>query len=338
MNAIPLVRSSAILPMIGFLNQNSVPSEKLLRRAKLPIAALANPESLIPLYNAFAFSELVARQEGIELFGVMVSQRVLVEEFGMFTKLACQSLTLYDFLHTISVFLTSTHNSGARVWLTQKGDKVWLNHQYVNQANADNQQAQYYACLLYLKLIQSVTMDGWYATDLHFQAGQLRGLENFEVFSQLQVHFNQPNNAIGFARSLLCLPLKQAINGHLSFQHQDYETWWVSSPATDFVGSARQLVRSYLPDGGLPIAFAAEAAGLSTRSLQRRLAEKGISYSRLIDQVRFSVAVELLKDPSVQLTNVSLELGYTEPATFTRAFQRWTGILPSEFRHLHLSK
>jgi AraC-like DNA-binding protein len=336
MNSIPLVRANAILPLIKFLDQNGCPSERFLKQAKLPIAALENPETLIPLYSAFTFSELVARQEGIELFGVLAGQRVRVDDFGMFSKVACQSLTLYDFLNTISVLLTAMHNSGARVWLDQQGDKVWLNHQYINHANVQNQQAQYYACLLYLKIIQSVAAGGWHATDLHFQANKLKGLDDLDVFSQVRVRFNQPHNAIGFAKSLMCLPLKPLVNHHLSHQQREYETWQSSAPSTDLIGSLRQLVLSHLPDGSPSIALAAEAAGLSTRSLQRRLAEDGLSYSRLIDQVRFRLALDLLKDPSIQLMNVALELGYTEPATFTRSFQRWTGTSPSQFRQNQL--
>ncbi len=151
MYRIPLVRANAILPLVKFLDQNGCSSERLLKRAKLPIAALENPETLISLYNAFTFSELAAQREGVELFGVLAAQGVRVDDFGMFAKVACQAVTLYDFLNTISVLLTTTHNSGARVWLSQKDDKVWLNHQYINQANVENQQAQYYACLLYLR-------------------------------------------------------------------------------------------------------------------------------------------------------------------------------------------
>jgi len=331
MNAIPLVRANAILPLIKFLNENGGSSERLLEQAKLPVSILENPESLISLYGAFTFSELAARQEGIELLGVWASQRATINDFGMFGKIGCQSLTLYDFLNTVSTFLTTTHNSGARVWLSQTGDKVWFNHQYLNRANVENQQAQYYACLLYLNIIQSVTREDWCPTDLHFQAEKLRGLETLDLLSQVQVRFNQPNNAIGFARSLLCLPLRSSVNGHSTYQQPDFDTWWASAPPKDLIDSLRQLARSYLREGGLPITLAAESAGMSTRSLQRRLAEAGLSYSRLIDQARFDLAMDLLKDPSLRLIDVALELGYTEPAAFTRAFKRWTGTAPSKF-------
>lgn len=335
MSVIPLVRASAINPLVRFLNQVGVPSERYLRQAKLPVMALDDPVALIPLHRGFDFIESAAKREGIELFGLLAAQKAQVADFGVFAKVACQSLTLYDFLHTVATLLTKTHNSGAQAWITQGHDQIWFNHRYLQSANLTNHQAQYYACCLYVQIIQQVVGTGWQPTDIYFQARQLRGLENIELFSQVRVHFNQPNNAIGFAKSLFSLPIKQSKAAHSSSPQQDYETLLTLAPKTDFVGSLKQLVRSHLPDGGLPITLAAEAAGLSTRSLQRRLAEDGLSYSRLIDQVRFHLALDLLKDPSNQLIDIALELGYTEPATFTRSFQRWTGTSPSEFRRLH---
>ncbi len=332
MSVIPLVRATAILPLVKFLDQMGAPSERFLQQAKLPIAALDDPEALVPLHRGFIFAESAARREGIELFGILAAQQAHVDDFGLFAKVARQSLTLYDFLHTISTLLTTAHNSGARVWITQKNDRVWFNHQYIYSANLDTQQAQYYACCIHLRIIQLVTGAGWYPTDVHFQADKLRGLEDLEVFSQVKVHFNQPNNAIGFARSLLSLPLKQPLQDHLSNLHHHYELLKSSAPKADFIGSLKQLVRSHLEDGGLSITSAAEAAGLSTRSFQRRLAENGLSYSRLVDQVRFDLAMTWLRDPEVHLTDIAFELGYSEPATFTRAFQRWTGTSPSDYR------
>lgn len=121
------------------------------------------------------------------------------------------------------------------------------------------------------------------------------------------------------------------MNGHSTYQQPDFDTWWASAPSKNLIDSLRQLARSHLREGGLPITLAAEAAGMSTRSLQRCLAEEGLTYSRLIDQVRFDLAMDLLKDPSLRLIDVSLELGYAEPAAFTRAFKRWTGTAPSQF-------
>lgn len=107
-------------------------------------------------------------------------------------------------------------------------------------------------------------------------------------------------------------------------------------PADSFKESLCQLIQSLLPREYPSLAIAAKAAGVSIRTLQRRLEEHQLNYSQLVEKIRFEQAVELLQDPTNQLIDIAFELGYTDAANFTRAFKRWTGVSPREFRRLHL--
>ena len=322
--------------MMRFLNQVGAPTQQFLLQTKLPVAVLDEPEALMSLHQGFSFVELAARREGIELLSVLASQQAQIADFGLLGKVVSQSLTGYDLLQTIVALLTKTYSSGVRVWLTQDSDRVWFNHQYVVPGNLINQQFQYYACLLHLRVMQLIIGSEWYPTDLHFQAVKLQGLSEIDIFSAARVRFNQPNNAIGISKSLLYLPLKQRGNDHLSNSQDLYELLRASAPAINLVGALRQFVQFQLQTGYIQIEVTAEAAGISVRSIQRRLTEEGLSYSRLVDQVRFKLAVDRLKEPTMQLEDIAFELGYSKPGNFTRAFQRWAGVTPSEYRYLQL--
>lgn len=63
-----------------------------------------------------------------------------------------------------------------------------------------------------------------------------------------------------------------------------------------------------------------------------------MNYSKLVEQVRFQTAVDLLREPDIKLIEIAAELGYTDAANFTHAFKRWTGISPREFRRLHCNR
>jgi len=80
-----------------------------------------------------------------------------------------------------------------------------------------------------------------------------------------------------------------------------------------------------LADSGSP-------AGPSVRTLQRTLAKAGLTFSKLMEETRKDTALRLLEDPGIKLIDVSLELGYSDPAHFTRAFRRWTGVPPNSFQ------
>jgi AraC-like DNA-binding protein len=71
---------------------------------------------------------------------------------------------------------------------------------------------------------------------------------------------------------------------------------------------------------------------MSERSIQRSLSEEQTSYRQLVDEVRKSLAIEHLSHPGTSATDVAFLLGFSEPSAFTRAFRRWTGTAPTEFR------
>jgi AraC-like DNA-binding protein len=67
--------------------------------------------------------------------------------------------------------------------------------------------------------------------------------------------------------------------------------------------------------------------------LQRRLQLCGSSYSQILQEARFALACQHLDDPDLKVIDVAMMAGYESPQHFTRAFRRFTGITPSEYRH-----
>ena len=76
----------------------------------------------------------------------------------------------------------------------------------------------------------------------------------------------------------------------------------------------------------------ARRLGTSARTLQRRLEVEGTSFARLVDEVRRERAEAFLRANDVSVAEVSWLVGFSEQSAFTRAFRRWTGSSPTEFR------
>lgn len=77
---------------------------------------------------------------------------------------------------------------------------------------------------------------------------------------------------------------------------------------------------------------AAEKLNMSHRTLARRLAEKGTSYSTLLNEVKQELAIRYLHDKRLPLTEIAFLLGFSGPSTFSRAFKSWTGETPGRYR------
>ena len=95
---------------------------------------------------------------------------------------------------------------------------------------------------------------------------------------------------------------------------------------------AKAAVLSMLYAGNLSAARLASALGLSLRTLQRRLAAEGTSYSALLEEVRFEIAMPRIASGRETLADLSANLGYANQSVLTRAVCRWTGKPPSRIR------
>ena len=99
-----------------------------------------------------------------------------------------------------------------------------------------------------------------------------------------------------------------------------------------FVPSLRCALRNFLADGHPSVELGAWISGTSVRTLQRRLKASGLTYSEIVDEAKFLVATELLRDPAKKIVDVAYDIGYSDPSHFARAFRRMSGASPRDYR------
>ena len=100
----------------------------------------------------------------------------------------------------------------------------------------------------------------------------------------------------------------------------------------DLVREVRRLIVERLPRGSANIDAIADELNMGSKTLERRLAERGQSFSALLDETRCKAAKHYLEETDMRLSQVAYMAGYTEPAALVRAFKRWTGTTPMKFR------
>ncbi len=96
----------------------------------------------------------------------------------------------------------------------------------------------------------------------------------------------------------------------------------------------RRIVSRLLARRSPNIQLVSGALGMSARTLQRRLGEVGLTYVSVVAQARADMARQMLGDPAPKIGDVARAVGYSDAGHFTRAFLRWTGLTPREFRRL----
>jgi AraC-like DNA-binding protein len=157
------------------------------------------------------------------------------------------------------------------------------------------------------------------------------GAEYDRLFQE-RAQFAQPFTGIGFSPDLLEFRLgtpNQALYSSLDREAQRLrERLLAKESLRARVAQHLQVSLPRIPS----MREAASALGLSERSLRRKLADEGCTYSQLAETVRLELAREMLKDAARSIKEISAELGFSELSAFHRAFKRWTGHTPVEFR------
>ena len=98
------------------------------------------------------------------------------------------------------------------------------------------------------------------------------------------------------------------------------------------MGEVKRTVRRLLPDGSPKLDLVARQLGMSARTLQRRLDEAGVSFQDIVTDVRRDLAQRHLEDPELSVSEVASRLGFSDASSFHRAFKKWNGMTPREWR------
>jgi AraC-like DNA-binding protein len=147
------------------------------------------------------------------------------------------------------------------------------------------------------------------------------------------VRFGAPENAIVMKKTRLEVPMLRA-NARMSsaFEHQlkhVYDRLSADRRATERV---RQEISQQFYRGTVSMEKTARRVGMSVATLRRRLGEEGTTFSAIVDDLRHKLAERYLRATEPSVGEIAFLLGFSDVTAFARAFRRWTGVSPSEFR------
>ena len=102
----------------------------------------------------------------------------------------------------------------------------------------------------------------------------------------------------------------------------------------DIVHSVRKLIIDQLQEGSPHLDDVTSELSISSKTLERRLTERNTTFSKLLDDIRCEFARSYLAETDARLDQITFAIRFTDPATFVRAFKRWTGMTPMQFREM----
>jgi AraC-like DNA-binding protein len=160
----------------------------------------------------------------------------------------------------------------------------------------------------------------------------------YERLFQCPLSFGASHYSMSFAREVMDAKLASG-NATLAQMHDQFAGDYLARfEHTRVTHQARQVLCRLLPQGEPKRQAVASALSMSTRTLQRRLQEENTSFQHLLDETRRELAMQLLRQRRLTLLEVAYLLGFADPSNFFRAFKRWFGMPPGQYREQYLER
>ncbi|MDX2463265.1 MAG: helix-turn-helix transcriptional regulator [Porticoccus sp.] len=299
---------------------------RYLRQAKLPLLVYDDAEAVVPELFLWGLLDKLAHQEGIEDVGLLAATYTPLWQsepklIGLLQSLPTLWIALTTFCRVTRQFSTAD-----QFGIVREGNYALLQRsQRPDIAGED--QAELYDLKLMIQLVQLAGGRDWVPPEVLVSEVNARRLSLSKEFERVRILRSDTLTCVVLPTDMLALSMN-ALARPCGLQ--------LPNPLADnFLESLSAVIGTYLQDGNMNIQLAAEMAGLSKRTFQRRLGDLQLDYNTLIDQVRLKQALSLLIKPDVTVTEIAYHLGYSAPAHFTRAFRRWTALSPREYRRQH---
>jgi AraC-like DNA-binding protein len=323
---IPLTRGQFLLPFVSILDDIGAPTEALLESSRLPSSLAEKSELYLPLLPALRFVETAQRTQGIEDFGFLAAQRLHFSHMRETTRaLIAHSPTLLVALRH-ACHWASREDTILSMWIEHHPDHARVCSRLAGPGHLHLKYAQWIQNIFPIHIIRQFAGADWMPTTIGFESSYAPSPETRSCWPNVRFLSNQ--NAAWISLPLTLLGLPNRMQTAFAPPRDDED----GPSAYDIVELLKLMLPAYLDEGTTALADVAEIAGVSTRTLQRKLAHVGLSYSDILDTVRYENASRLLCDTDCRIIDVAFSSGYTDPAHFSRAFRRMTGITPRQFR------
>jgi AraC-like DNA-binding protein len=156
--------------------------------------------------------------------------------------------------------------------------------------------------------------------------------EDYPDMFPSQFYFDQPCIRLVFARRFLTLPIVKKPKDIPEFAAVIPNLMTTHRVDRSYTGRIRRLLRQSDNVDALPLKAIADEFSLTPETLRRRLKNEGSSYASIKEAVRRDLAVYQLCQTDLAINQIAINTGFSEPSAFNRAFKRWTGQTPGDYR------
>lgn len=312
------------------LESEGIDSQALFKKAGVDLVTSSEPSYRIETVKITEIFRLAVEATGITGFGLLAGKNFHPGSFHAFGYSLYASNNLNDFCQRIVRYFRLLSDNGIHT-LTETKDDYVLDIEIINTVTCDE------------------TIEGWLMAIVQMCRHIFRpnfnplkvqlvrekpeiGAELFEQSFKCPVEFSSKLNAIHFAKEYMFVQLPAAsselarVNDEIVIQHL------ARLDRSDIVRQVETKIIELLPTGECNKERIASLLNMSPRNMHGKLEQRDTSYQEILDDLRSQLAIQYIEQDSMSISQITYQLGFTDTSNFSRAFRRWTGHSPSEYR------
>jgi len=326
-----LVRAAALTNYSEVAQAAGLNPVRMMIDAGISPSVLHEPDLMIPVERFGRLLQASATMSGNESFGLCMAESRLLSNLGAVGMLIRDQATLRDALGMLMRY-QSMLNGAQSLAVEECGERVIIREALIaGHAHQPTRQRVELALGVMVRLIRQLLRPDWQPQRVCFEHSAPRDLSTHHRFFGRYVEFDCDFNGIICAKADVDARNPWADPAMARYAQRLIDESARSQQAS-MLEDVRRTIPLLLPSGRCSIEQVAEHMGVVNRTVQRRLAEQGQSFSSIVNEIRTELATRYVMESDRPLTEVATLLGFSAPSGFSRWYHAQFGCSPKESR------
>lgn len=324
------MRASVLTVLPEVLRELGQDPEQMLREAGVDAALLSDPENTLPFQAVGALLEHCVARTGCRNLGFLIGQRSRISMLGVLGLLVEHSPDVGTALRTLVQHL-HLHDRGAVPTLAVGDNSTRMGYVIYEQEVPAQDQIYAASMTVACNIMRALCGTAWHPAEVLFPFRKPRDPGPLQRFFRAPLRFDADQAALVFPTTWLERPVPGAVP-EIRREMDALAATLAGKQRGNVVAQVRRALCALLVSGRASEGEVALEFAMHRRTLNRRLRSQGTTFQRVLDEVRFDVARQLLGNTETPVGEIATNLAYGSASAFGRAFRRWSGSTPLEWR------
>jgi AraC-like DNA-binding protein len=304
----------------------------VLSETGLTVAEVRDPALRLEVRTQIKVLELAAKELQDEFLGFHLARDFDLREIGLLYYVMASSNQLGDALSNAERYCR-INNEGVRLrFRFDRAAVITLDYVNVDRFS-DRHQIEFWITTL-VRICRQLTNSQLAPRRMTVRHYRASTPAEYGAFLLRKIEFNADADEIIFPLQVTSLPIVGADTYLNKLLRQYAEEALARQPQhrNSLRAEVERVITQLLPHGRASASEVARQLGLSSRTLSRSLEAEGLTFTKILQELRVALAERYLRDRALPISEIAWLLGYEEFGSFTHAYKRWTGMSPSRFR------